>query len=74
LQPTIIVEDWQPGSAYEEMTQSLKIFMYSSDLDAEQKHSVHWKYGVEDLFIKLLSRSRFVTKVGPYTIPSQLSL
>ncbi|ELU02170.1 hypothetical protein CAPTEDRAFT_209273 [Capitella teleta] len=50
------------GAPYLEMMSSLKIFMYTSELDDKVNRGVHWKYGVESLFIKLLSKSSFVTK------------
>ena len=51
------------GKDYIRMTKELKIFMYTTKLDAHINYVNDWKYGVEELFIHLLKSSSYLTQV-----------
>ncbi|XP_065833016.1 uncharacterized protein [Oscarella lobularis] len=50
------------GDDYNQMLTTMKIYVYDVRIGLEMKSPDDYKYGVEQLFIDLLQRSRFVTK------------
>ncbi|ELU17436.1 hypothetical protein CAPTEDRAFT_228334 [Capitella teleta] len=50
------------GKDYIRMTKELKIYMYTTKIDAHINYVNDWKYGVEELFIHLLKSSPYITQ------------